>query len=134
MRRCFAALAMTALLSCAVPAARAGIVLSLSSETPDLSHLTVGQTVRFDVQLSGLNPGDQLDYLAGTVDFDSNLLGTPTQVAAGAIVPDPTGFVGTPFIGVADAFYDAVFFSVTNTPISSNGTFYTFDVKTQGPG
>ena len=84
--------------------------------------------------LSGLNSGDQLDYLAGTVTFDSSLLGSATNVTAGGIVPDPSGFVGTGFVGAADAFYDAVFYSTTNTPISSNGVFYTFDVVTQQPG
>jgi hypothetical protein len=115
-------------------AARADLTLSIAAESADLSHLTVGQGVRFDVSLSGLNPGAQLDYLAGTVTFDSSLLGSATNVTAGAIVPDPTGFVSAGFVGAADAFYDAVFFSATNTPISSNGVFYTFDVVTQQPG
>jgi len=117
-----------------VPTARADLTLSLSAESADLSHLQVGQTVRFDVTLSGLAAGGELDYLAGTVTFDAGLLGSATNVTAGAIVPDPTGFVSAGFAGAADAFYDAVFFSATNTPISSNGVFYTFDVVTQRPG
>jgi len=118
----------------AASSARADLTLSVAAESADLSHLTVGQSVRFDVLLSGLNSGDQLDYLAGTVTFDSALLGSATNVTAGAIVPDPTGFVSAGFAGAADAFYDAVFFSATNTPISSNGVFFAFDVVTQQPG
>jgi hypothetical protein len=55
----------------AAPAARAGLLLSLSSATPDLLHLHVGQTVTFEVILSGPSPGDALDYLAGTAVFDA---------------------------------------------------------------
>jgi hypothetical protein len=134
MRHCFAALITIGSLAFFVQGARAGLMLSLSAESPDPSHLGVGQTVRFDVTLSGLKAGDQLDYLAGTVTFDSGLLGSPTQVAPGAIIPDMSGFVGTGFVGAADAFYDAVFFSLTNTPITTDGTFYTFDVVTRKPG
>jgi hypothetical protein len=127
---------LLAMIVCVLAAsgARAGLTLSVAAESADLSHLSLGQDVRFDVLLSGLNTGDQLDYLAGTVTFDSSLLGSATKVTAGAIVPDPTGFVSAGFAGAADAFYDAVFFSVTNTPISSNGVFYSFDVVTQQPG
>jgi len=133
--RCFLS-SLLVIITCLLAAsgARAGLMLSVAAESAELSHLTVGQSVRFDVMLSGLNSGDQLDYLAGTVTFDSSLLGSATNVTAGAIVPDPTGFVSAGFVGAADAFYDAVFFSVTNTPISSNGVFYTFDVVTQQPG
>jgi hypothetical protein len=130
---CASLLAMTTLLTLS-PAASAGLVLSLSAPSADLNHLAVGQTVTFDVSLSGLNAGDELDYLAGTVTFDSALLGTASSVNASAIVPDLTGFVGTGFAGAADAFYDAVFVAVTSTPISSNGVFYTFDVVAQQPG
>ncbi len=125
---------VTTLLLFDAPPAKAGLTLSVVAESADLNNLSVGQTVRFDVVLSGLNSGDQLDYLAGTVTFDSSLLGSATDVTAGAIVPDPTGFVPAGFAGEADAFYDAVFFSVTNTPISTDGTFYTFDVVAQQPG
>ncbi len=133
--RCFF-LSLLVIITClfAASGARADLTLSVAAESADLGHLTVGQSVRFDVLLSGLNSGDQLDYLAGTVTFDSSLLEPATNVTAGAIVPDSSGFVGAGFVGKADALYDAVFFSVTNTPISSNGVFYTFDVVTQQPG
>ena len=113
---------------------KADLTLSLAAESADPSSLAVGQTVRFDVVLSGLPSGGALDYLAGTVTFDSSLLGSAFAITAGAIIPDPTGFVGAGFSGEADAFYDAVFFSVTNTPITANGVFFTFDVVTQRPG
>jgi hypothetical protein len=134
MRRPIVLLLLNTAFALAVPAANADLTLSVSAESADLAHLQVGQTVRFDVVLSGLPSGGQLDYLAGTVTFDSSLLGSALNVSAGAIIPDPTGFQGTGFPGAADAFYDAVFFSVTNTPISSNGVFYTFDVVAQQPG
>lgn len=112
------------------------IMLSLSSETPDLQNLKVGDTVRFDVSLSGLSSGESLDYLAGTVTFDKNLLGQAANVTPGAIILDPSGFVGSGFAGAADALYDSVFFSLTGTPISTNGIFFSFDVTAQqaGPG
>jgi hypothetical protein len=133
--RCFFSKLLTIITVLLAPSlTRADLTLSVTAESGDLSHLSLGQPVRFDVSLSGLNSGDQLDYLAGTITFDGSLLGSATNVSAGAIVPDPTGFVSAGFVGAADAFYDAVFFSATNTPISSNGVFYTFDVVTQQPG
>ena len=134
MRRLAGMLMIFTAFALSVPGARADLTLSVSAESADLAHLQVGQDVRFDVTLSGLAAGGQLDYLAGTATFDSALLGSGTNITAGAIVPDPTGFMGTGFVGAADAFYDAVFFSATNTPISSNGVFYTFDVVAQQPG
>ncbi len=132
--RCFF-LSLLVIITCLLAAsgARADLTLSVAAESADLSHLAVGQSVRFDVSLSGLNSGDQLDYLAGTVTFDSSLLGSATKGSAGAIVPDLSRFVSAGFVGAADAFYDAVFPSAT-TPISSNGVFYTFDVVTRQPG
>src|SRR4051794_6981352 len=121
---------MTVLVTLA-PAARAGLTLSLVAESVDPNQLSIGQTVRFDVVLSGLAPGDALDYLAGTVTYEGPLLGTASNVTLGGIVPDPSGFVGVGFDGVADAFYDAVFFSATGTPITSNGVFYSFEVVAQ---
>jgi hypothetical protein len=134
VRSFFTSLLTSTAVFIAVPNVRADLTLSLAAESADLSHLRVGQTVRFDVTLSGLSTGNQLDYLAGTILFDSGLLGSGSNVTAGAIIPDPTGFVSTGFSGSADAFYDAVFFSAMNTPISTNGIFYTFDVVTQKLG
>jgi hypothetical protein len=128
MKRLLGPLLVLPLFLVGAPTARADFILSLSSPTPDLTHLQVGQAVTFNVNLSGLNSGDALAYLAGTVVFDATLLGTPTSVPAGAIVPDASGFLGTGFSGAADAFYDAIFFSSTNARITTNGTFFAFDV------
>jgi WD40 repeat protein len=114
---------MTAILA-AVPMVKADLTLSVVAESVEPAQLAIGQTVRFDVVLAGLAPGDALDYLAGTVTYEAPLLGTASDVTPGGIVPDPSGFVGVGFDGVADAFYDAVFFSTTGTPITANGVFY----------
>jgi hypothetical protein len=127
-------IAIVFLILLAAPRVKADLALSVAPESADLNHLTVGQTVRFDVSLSGLTSGNQLDYLAGTVLFDGALLGSGNNVTAGTIIPDPTGFVPASFLGEADAFYDAVFVAVTGTPISADGVFYSFDVVAQTPG
>jgi hypothetical protein len=133
MRRLAGVLLIFASFAFSVPGARADLTLSVSAESADLTHLQVGQTVRFDVSLSGLTSGNQLDYLAGTVLFDDTLLGSGKNVTARAIVPDLTGFVSATFAGAAAAFYDAVFVAVSGTPISANGVFYSFDVVAHKP-
>jgi PEP-CTERM motif-containing protein len=137
MKRFLLVLLVSTVLYALTPSARADFTptLSISPESADLTNLTVGQTVRFDVAVSGLNPGDALDYLAGTVLYDSTLLAPASAVTAGSIIPDPSGFAGDTVGGTgADAFYDAVNFSISNTPITQNGTFFTFDVTTRQPG
>jgi hypothetical protein len=112
---------------------QAAIVLSLTS-TGDLTNVTVGQTVRVDVQLTGLAPAESLDFLAASVSFDSTVLGTPV-VNPGVIVPDPTApaFVGLGLPGLADASYDSIF-SVAGEFIVNNGVFFSFDVAPLAPG
>lgn len=127
-------LATLAILFILASAAKADLALSVVAESADPTQLSVGQTVRFDVVLSGLLPGESMDYLAGTVTFEGSLLGTAFNVTPGETVPDLSGFVGVGFDGAADAFYDAVFFSISNTPIMANGVFYTFDVVAQEAG
>lgn len=112
-----------------VPASgRAGYMLSLSTSA-DANHLHVGDSVAFDVSLSGIDSGNSdtyLSYLAATVSYDNSLLSPFPVVTLGAIVPDPTGFLGTPLSDAADAFYDGVF--LASTPLSSSGTFFSFQV------
>ena len=86
MRSCFTSLLTIIALIFAAADARAGLTLSLAAESADLSHLSMGQTVRFDVLLSGLASGDSLDYLAGTVTFDSQSLGSATELTSFAQV------------------------------------------------
>jgi hypothetical protein len=103
-------------------------MLSLSSPS-DLSSLLSGPVVAIDVSLSGLNPGDELEFLATTVLFDAALLGTPV-ITSGLIIPDSTGFVSTESPGLAGAF-STIFFALSGDPIVDNGTFFSFDVTSQ---
>jgi hypothetical protein len=112
---------------------RAGFIVSLSS--PDnLSALNVGQTITINVTLSGdvsaLNPLDSLGVTV--VDPPAPPFNTPT-ILAGSIVPDLTGFFTAPSTGVADATYD-VLFSNSNTPITTNGVFFTAHFTATAPG
>ncbi len=109
----------------------ADFILQLSSPS-DLNKLTPGQLVTIRVGLTGLNAGDRLDFLAATVAFDGDLLGTPT-IAPGPIIPDLSGFAPGESKGVADGLYDTLF-AISGTPISTNGVFYSFDVTVLGAG
>jgi hypothetical protein len=107
-------------------AADAGPMLSLSSTAPDLTNLTPGQTVTIRLDLAGLAAGDNLDFLAAAVSYDSTLLGPPT-IAPGGALPDPAGFLSSAAPGLADGTYD-VFFGAY-PPIVADGVFYSFDVQ-----
>jgi hypothetical protein len=135
-----ALLAALAPLGALAPAQAGSYSLSLSSPA-DVNHLTVGQSVTFDVNLSGVDPavmGTFLSYLAATVEYDSTLLG-PSTVIAGAIVldADPANFTGTGFPSLtnkADAFYDSSFPDPLSAPIFESGTFFSFTVMTLAAG
>jgi cohesin domain-containing protein len=107
---------------------RADYVLSLSTSA-DASQLHVGDSVTFDVNLAGIdttNTNTYLSYLAATIGYDNTLLSPNPAVTAGAIIPDSSGFVGTGFSAAADGYYDGVF--IASTPISQDGTFFSFQV------
>jgi hypothetical protein len=117
-------------------AASADFIFSFSSPA-DVNHIAVGQVVRFDVLLSGIDtsdPGTFLSYLAATTQHDNTLLSAPAAVDPGQIVPDILNFAGTPLADGADGFYDSVFFVNSQTPISSNGIFFSFDVTALNVG
>jgi len=100
------------------------------SSNADLSALTAGQSITFDVNLSGLDVtgGQTLGSLEGTVAFDGTLLGQPLSISPGAIVPpDPSGFLPALDSGKADASY------LGSALITANGTFFSFTVVVQ-PG
>ncbi len=103
------------------------------SSTANLNALTAGQSVTFDVNLSGLDiaNGQALGSLEGTVAFDGSLLGQPVSISPGSIV-DPTGFLPASNPGLADGSY-LYLFSDSNALITQNGTFYSFTVVVQ-PG
>lgn len=124
-----------AALFAARPCAAGGLTLSVvqdPSSTADLNALQAGQMVMLDVVLSGLDvaDGQTLGTLGGTVVFDAALLGTPTVLSPGPIVPDPSAFLSTVDGGLADGSY-SINFSLTNSPITMNGTFFTFSVVVQ---
>src|SRR5438445_5845209 len=97
--------------------ANAALTLTLHETSgANLSNLSVGQPLNIEVLLSGLPPSPDLGYLAATVDFSSSLLGSSSNVLPGPIVPDITGFLGTPGSGFADASYDFLF-AVSGDPI-----------------
>ncbi len=135
MRRVLLGLGVATLLLVLATYAKAGFVLSLSSELADLNDLHPGQTITLDVILSGLT-SEQVGYLAGTVEFNSSLLGVPTTPTPGAIVPDSSGFFSDSFVngstGGADAFYD--FLIDSSAPITENGIFFSFQVTAQAVG
>lgn len=115
----------------------AAVTLSLST-TSSLSDLNVGDTISFDVVLSGLpggSPTSDLGFLGATVVFDGTLLGTPSLPAPGAIVPDldPLAYVPLAGLGQADASYDFLF-APSGSPITTNGVFFSFDVTAQAAG
>jgi hypothetical protein len=112
---------------------RADLILSLSSIS-DLNNLAPGQTLTVNVQLSGLNPGDRVDFLAATLIYNSNVLGVST-ITPGPIIPDPSGFLQAAGPGIADALYDSMR-AVSMAPLSGDGTLFSVDlpVTDLGPG
>jgi hypothetical protein len=128
--------------------ARADLHLSITEDGLAAAPLAVGLPynvpVTFDVALSGLDTADnqQLGALGATLYFDANVLGTPSSITAGPIVPDPTGFVTDTSSG-ADAFYDSfitdsyLLFNMVGLPITQNGLLFQFTVTppvTSGSG
>jgi hypothetical protein len=129
-----AGLACGALLA-AQPCMAGGLTLSVvedPSSTADLSKLTAGQSVTFDVNLSGLDVagGQTLGTLGGTVAFDGSLLGQPVSISPGAVVPDLSGFLPALASGTADASYLSLF-SNSGDLITANDTFFSFTVVVQ---
>jgi hypothetical protein len=132
-----AALAAALFLFGARPCA-ASFLVSLSSSTPNLGALTIGQTVAVDVVLSGLNPGDTVDFLGATVNYDGTLLG-PSTVTPGAIIPDVGGFSSSPpgTAGLANGQYDDLNLSPPPDffpPISTNGILFSFTTQATAAG
>jgi hypothetical protein len=111
---------------------QASVTLSLST-ADDLSALGLGESVTINVDLSGLVAGDELEFLAATITFDDAVFGTPTAINPGAVIPDVTGFFASAFPGIADGLFDALF-STSGDPITTNGTFYSFDLTVVGTG
>ena len=113
---------------------RADLILSLSSTTPDLTQIQIGDTVQSNVALSGLNAvSDTLDFLAADVKFEASLFGTPVTLTPGPILVDLTGVSSGTSPGLANLNYDDLF-ATTNAPILTNGLFFSFTVVAQAEG
>ena len=136
-----ASLASLALILLAGSTCQAGPVVSLSSTTPDLDHIQVGDIVRFDITLSSLNPGDTLELLGVSVDFPGLNFGAPTSnspsLEPAGIVPDLRGYSGATPTGSAVGLYDTL--NLFPPPdffpdITSNGLFFSFTVTALAAG
>jgi hypothetical protein len=116
----------------AIPCTSRGDYLLSLSSSADVNHLHVGDSVTFDVTLSGVNgsdPNTYLSYLAATIGYDTTLLSAPSAVTPGNIIADPADFTGTSLSNGADGFYDSIFgLNPGSAPISQDGTFFAFHV------
>ncbi len=117
--------------------ARAAPLLSLESTAANLLVLQVGEDVSFQVRLSGLEAGQELTLLAATVRYSEGMLGEPSLLWAGEILPqpleDPAYFVPSIDAGLADGtFY--TFSPESAHHILSEGVFFSFTVEAVGVG
>ena len=129
------ALSGLVLISIACGSTQAALMLTLSAQPgPDLQALQPGQTVTFEINLSGVEAGDQIGFLDALVSFPTTVFGSASNVQPGPIVPDATGFLGEGLppdrVSGTYSFFDAT----SATPITQNGVFYRFDVTVTGQG
>ena len=112
--------------------------LSLTSDS-DLTRVLVGQTIRINVNLTGLG-GSSLAGLNASVASPGLLFDAPATgldaAMPGAIVPNPDGYFGSvddtdPGTIFADGVYDA---QEPAGNISAEGTFFSFTLKAAAPG
>jgi hypothetical protein len=110
--------------------AHAAPKLSITSSSV-LDALPVGHAVTFHVELSDLAVGQELDFLAATVNYTGALLGPPT-ITKGGILPqplaDPADFTFDAAAGLADASF-LTFSPDSAAHISTNGVFFSFDAQ-----
>jgi hypothetical protein len=109
--------------------------LSLSSPA-DLAHLHVGDTVAFQVSLTSLGAGQELDSLSATVIFGGGILGTPT-VSAGTIIPSPLADPYDLLMGASGGQVDVSFMTYSAAAaghIRSDGPFCTYYSQVLAPG
>ena len=111
-----------------------GPILSIV-EQGGTTTLDPGMSYTFEVVLSGLDTmnNQTLTSLSATVAFDPTLLGTPTSISPGEIIPDTSGFLppasNPPMIaGEADGTWDQLLSMDSTSLIVKNGVFFTFSV------
>lgn len=125
---------VAAVMACAVgvaASAQAAPTLTLSS--PDPAVISIGQTIRVNVNLGGLN-GGQLEFLAAGVQIDETLFSAPARIQAGPIVPDPElSFVGEASPGFADGIFETLGEGASDR-ITGNGQFFSFELTALSAG
>ncbi len=93
--------------------------------------------MRFEVVVSGLQPGQQLDFLGVTVSTDAYRMGTPDPILRGGIVPTPGASASDFLTARAPGIADASFYSSGTQPnhrITADGVFFTFDLTPRHAG
>lgn len=122
---------------CTAAVSQADIQISLAAAPGvDLGHLPLGVPTTINVQMSGLETGQELSDLAATVLYDGALLGVST-ISAGPIVPNPLDhpddFLIDELSGQADALF-MTFGIESSDQIVSEGTFFSFEVTPLATG
>ena len=88
------------------------------------------------MQLTGLEPGQELDSLFASVAYNPAILGPPSIVGGGilpTILDDPNDFVISPAAGQADSSF-LTFGTLSDNHIAGNGTFFSFTADVLSPG
>src|SRR5437762_1546662 len=79
---------MVALLLVPTIAARADLLLSVTTDAPDPGHISVGETIHIGLEVSGISSPAELVSLSDRMEIDSAIFDV-TQVTVGPVVPDP---------------------------------------------
>lgn len=110
----------------------AGFMLTVST-SDNLTNLVAGNIVTFNVSLTNTDPFSNLNGVITTVVFDAALLGTPTNMSRGSIVPIPDNGALTLFAspGSAAFIFDTLGIAPNPGPISNPGQLFSFQVTVQ---
>lgn len=105
----------------------------LVSTPSNLSAVYVGNTITVRVTVSGLSPGDELEFLACTLSYDHTLV-SGSSPSPGAVIPDVAGFNAVTTPGIADGLFDSLLTASGFDVITSNGDFYEITLTGLTPG
>jgi hypothetical protein len=108
--------------------ARGDISLAFTSDAPDLNNIFVGDTVTFNVVVSGVGTTGGLSFLDTSSDYHNTDFSVPTLPAAGAIVPAGSMFTSTSRLEFVDAKFAG------GSTITQDGVFYSFSATALLPG
>jgi hypothetical protein len=127
---------VVAAIAALVSTAAADLTVTIRTDA-NIANLYLLQPVTFEVVISGLEPGQQLDYLGVTVAADPYRMGAADLISPGEIVPSVAAsqldFLTSSAPGVADAS----FYTTGGLPahrITTDGVFFTFDFSPQHAG